>query len=70
VSEKWVREEQFWALGFSRNCRKGHAIKKLAATLQTEGVTYKLSVDREVKMGIPVNKSQEEFFMLKQVCTE
>jgi hypothetical protein len=28
VHEKRVREAQFWALGFSRNRRKGHAVKK------------------------------------------
>jgi hypothetical protein len=32
---------------------KGHAIKNLPEALQTEAVTYKLSVGREVKMKIP-----------------
>jgi hypothetical protein len=45
--------KQFWALGFSRNRRNGHAIKNLPEALQTEAVTYKLSVGREVKMKIP-----------------
>ena len=70
MSEKWVREEQFWALGIFTHLPKRPGAKKLAATLQTQGVNYRLSVDREVKVGIPVNKSQEEFLMLKQVCTE
>ncbi len=55
MSEKRVREAQFWALGFSHNRQKGHAAKNLAEALQTEAVTHKLSVGREVQAGIPVN---------------
>jgi hypothetical protein len=52
VSEKWIRAKQFWALGFSRKRRKGHAIKNLPEALQTEAVTFKLSTGREVKTNI------------------
>jgi hypothetical protein len=54
VSEKRVREAQFWALGFSGNRRKGYAVENLAGGLKTETVSYKLSVARELKMEIPV----------------
>jgi hypothetical protein len=40
VFEECVREAQFGALGFSRNRRKGHAVKNLAEALQTEAVTH------------------------------
>src|SRR5882762_5369692 len=53
VSEKRVREAQFWALGFSGNRRKGYAVENLAGGLKTETVRYKLSVAREFKMEIP-----------------
>ena len=52
VSEKRVREVQFWALGFSRNRRKGYAVENLAGGLKTETVCYKLPVAREVKTEI------------------
>jgi hypothetical protein len=55
VSEKRVREAQFWALGFSGNRRKGSAVENLAGELKTETVRYKLSVAREFKMEIPAN---------------
>jgi hypothetical protein len=55
VSDKRVREAQFLALGFSRNRRKGHAVKNSAEALRKETVENKLSVGREVKMEIPVN---------------
>ena len=55
VPEKRVREAQFWALGFSRKRRKGHVFKNLVEALQTEAVTHKVSVVREVKMEIPNN---------------
>jgi hypothetical protein len=48
-----VREVQFWALGFSRNRRKGSAVKNLAGELKTETVRYKLPVAREVNMENP-----------------
>jgi hypothetical protein len=66
VSEKWVREEQFWALGLSRKRRKGQAAKKLAEALRTEAVTYKLLVIREVKMEIPVQMFGVEAELLVQ----
>src|SRR5262245_29209892 len=60
VSEKRVREAQFWALGFSSNRRKGYAVKNLAGGLKTETVRYKLSVAREFKMEIPVKVDKPE----------
>jgi hypothetical protein len=53
VSEKRVREVQFWALGFSRNRRKGYAVENLAGGLKPETVRFRLLVAREVKMEIP-----------------
>jgi hypothetical protein len=45
-------KDDFWALRFRWNRQKAYAIKKLAEALQTEAVTHKLSVGREVKMEI------------------
>jgi hypothetical protein len=56
VSEKWVREEQFSALGFSCNRRKSHAIKKLAEALEAEALKHKLSVAREGIMEIAAKR--------------
>jgi len=53
VSEKRVREVQFWALGFSRNRRKGYAVENLAGGLKTETVRYKLPVDPGGQNGNP-----------------
>jgi hypothetical protein len=39
VSEKRVREAQFWALGFSGNRRKGYAVEDLDGGLKTETVS-------------------------------
>ena len=54
MSEKWVREAQFWALGFSRNRRKGYAAKNPAGALHTEAIRHRLSVGREAKTEILV----------------
>jgi hypothetical protein len=62
VSEKRVREAQFWALGFSGNRRTGYAVENLAGGLKTETVRYKLSVAREFKMEIPVKTGVEAAF--------
>jgi len=59
ASEKRTREVQFWALGFSRNRRKGYAVENLAGGLKTETVRYKLPVAGEVKTEIPVRISHE-----------
>ena len=53
MSEKWVRETEFWALVFSRSRRKGSALKNLAGALHNEGGGCTFSVGREVKMEIP-----------------
>jgi hypothetical protein len=45
VSEKWIREAQCGAWGFSCNSRQGHAVQNLAEALQTEAVKRNLSVD-------------------------
>jgi hypothetical protein len=50
-----LAEGQFLALRFCRNCRKGYAIKSLAEVLQTDAVSYKLCVGREVKTEIPAH---------------
>jgi hypothetical protein len=65
VSENRVREVQFWALGFSRNRRKGYAVENLAGGLKTEMVRYKLPVAREVKMEIPVNTNWIGYFQMQ-----
>jgi hypothetical protein len=65
VSENRVREVQFWALGFSRNRRKGYAVENLAGGLKTEMVRYKLPVAREVKMEIPVNTNWIGYFHMQ-----
>lgn len=44
---------QFVTLGFSRNRRKGYAVKTPTGALHTEAVGYKLSLGREVKTEIP-----------------
>jgi hypothetical protein len=53
VAEKRVREVQCWALGSSRNRRKGYAVENFAGALKTETIGYKVSVAREFKMEIP-----------------
>ena len=65
MSENRVREVQFWALGFSRNRRKGYAVENLAGGLKTEMVRYKLPVAREVKMEIPVNTNWIGYFQMQ-----
>ena len=57
MSEKRVREAQFWALGFSYNRQRGSALKNLAGALPADGVGCTLSLVWEVKMEIPVNRS-------------
>ena len=40
VSEKWVRETEFWALVFSRSRRKGSALKNLPGAVHNGGRMY------------------------------
>jgi hypothetical protein len=65
VLENRIREVQFWALGFSRNRRKGYAVENLAGGLKTERVRYKLPLAREVKMEIPVNTNWNGYFYMQ-----
>jgi hypothetical protein len=56
-------DESVWAMGtrspnlgpwdFPATAEKGHAVKKLAETLQAETVRYKLSLGWEAKTEIP-----------------
>ena len=54
MSEEWVGEAQFLALGFCHGCRKGSGLKNLAGALHADGVGCTLSIGRKVKIEIPV----------------
>ena len=61
IPEKRGRIVQFWALGFSRDRRKGHAVENLAGGLKTETVRCKLPVVQDVKMEIPGEDLSTQF---------